>query len=162
MNYRTLLLAASIPLAFAAPALAASWQPYEGHEASAPRAIFAEPDEGAATLLSCNAEGKLSAIVAFGSKSFVQSMKANAPYRRTVDVDMVRDGEDEGSSPWTLLPAVDTIHTRSHADAAKIYNATILHQSVSLEVPREGTVTLDLPEVDDVFRAFASTCEITQ
>lgn len=158
MKYAKFLAAGSIIATLSLPAFAASWQPYEGHDASKPRAIFAQEDGGVATLLSCNASGELSAIVSFKSGDFVEKMKANAPYRRTIDVQMKRKGEDEGKSPWTLIPAVNTLHTKTHTEAAKIYNATILQETVALDIPREGSVELVLPQIDDTFTAFANAC----
>lgn len=149
----TILCSASVPAAFAA-----NWQPYGQHTAEAPRSIYAQENDGVATLLSCNANGELSAMVSYEGGDLVRKMKANAPFRRTVDVSVVRGGTDEGTSPWTVIPAVSLIHTKSHGDAGKIYNATILGEDVTVSIQREGDVALVLPAVDDVFRAFATTC----
>ena len=158
MKFTKLLTAGSIVAVVSSPAFAASWQPYEGHDAEKPRAIFAQEDQGVATLLSCNASGELSAIVSFSNGDFVEKMRANAPYRRTVEVQMSRKGEDQGASTWTLIPAVDTLNTKTHTVAAKIYNATILQEPIELDIPREGPVELVLPAIDDTFTAFAKTC----
>lgn len=158
MSKKTIGAAIVAATVLATPAFAAEWKPYGDHSSEAPRAVYAQEGEGIATLLSCNAEGKLSAIVSIKDGDFVRKMQANAPYRRSVDVSMNRDGVDEGESVWTLIAAVDTIHTKSHTEAAKIYNAAILGQSVQLDVQRKGSVTLDLPSVDDIFTAFATTC----
>ena len=149
-----LLCVAAVPAAFAA-----SWQPYGEQSAEAPRSIYAQEDDGVATLLSCNADGQLSAMVSYKGGELTRKMKANAPFRRTVDVNIVRDGTDEGKSPWTIIPAVDLIHTKSHGDAGKIYNAAILGQDLTVKIQRKGEVALTLPAVDDVFRAFATTCQ---
>jgi|GEM_PF-319178 len=148
-----ILCTTSIPAAFAA-----SWQPYGQHSAEAPRSIYAQENDGVATLLSCDAKGDLSAMISYEGGDLTRKMKANAPFRRTVDVGIVRNGSDSGESPWTIIPAVDLIHTKSHGDAGKIYNATILGEDVTMTIQREGKVSLILPAVDDVFRAFAATC----
>lgn len=149
-----LLCVTAVPAAFAA-----SWQPYGEQSAEAPRSIYAQEDDGVATLLSCNADGQLSAMISYKGGDFARKMKANAPFRRTVDVNIVRDGADDGMSPWTIIPAVDMIHTKSHGDAGKIYNAAILGQDLTVKIQRKGEVALTLPAVDDVFRAFATTCQ---
>jgi len=148
-----IICSATIPAAFAA-----SWQPYGQHTAEAPRSIYAQENDGVATLLSCNADGQLTAMISFKGGDLSRKMKANAPFRRTVDVNVIRDGVDDGKSPWTMIPAVDLVHSKSHGDAGKIYNATILGEDVTMNIQREGEFALVLPEVDDVFRAFAATC----
>lgn len=158
MNKTKTWALAVLSVAMMPAAYAASWQPYGEQSADAPRAIFAQKDGGVATLLSCNSEGQLSAMVSYKPGDFVRKMKANAPFRRTVDVNIVRDGTDEGKTPWTLIPAVDTIHTKSHGEAGKIYNAAILGENVVVNIQRKGEVALTLPGVDDTFRAFATTC----
>ncbi|WP_300378908.1 hypothetical protein [Henriciella sp.] len=159
MTKNKLPVAAAIASMLAMPAFAASWQPYINHSPETPRAIYTQENEGVATLLSCDKDGQLSVLISYKKGDFIKKMKANAPYRRTVEVSIIREGVDEGATTWSLIPAVDTLHTKAHADAAKIYNASILGQEVIVRVPREGDISLVLPAVDDVFHAFSSTCQ---
>lgn len=149
-----LMSAALVPAAHAA-----TWAPYGSQPAEAPKAIYAQEGQGVTTLLSCNADGQLTAFISYKGGDFERKMKAHAPYRRSVDVKIIRSGVADEASSWTIVPAVDLVHTKTHGDAGKIYNAAIRGDDVVIDIPREDEVELALPDVDDVFRAFATACE---
>ena len=56
-------------------------------------------------------------------------------------------------------PAIDTVETRTHAIAAKMFNAAVLGEPLNISVKREGTIQSTLPAPDATFKAFAKTCK---
>ena len=138
-------------------ALAASWTPGENQAAEAPKIIFAETDTGAA-MLACPSVGKLLVSLSDQSDNFARRMKKTAKYHRGVDVALTVGDESNAAEPWRSLPAINSIFSDNHTQAAKVYNAVVRGESVSVTVDNEAYVELALPEIDEVFRAFSKTC----
>jgi len=152
---RTLIATALLPLTIGA-AHAGAWAPTPGQDADAPRAVYSETDTGTA-LLTCNGDGQFTAIISQVTENFPETMKKAAPYRRSVDVSVsTPDRQTDGK--WVSIPAIDTIISASHSNAAKIFNAVVRGEALDVDVEGKDFVALQLPAVDDAFKAFAKTC----
>ena len=138
-------------------ALAASWAPGNNETVEAPKVIFTETDTGAA-MLACPSDGKLLVTLSDSNSDFAGRMKKSAQYHRGVDVALTVGDETNAEWTWRYLPAIDSIYSDSHSQAAKVYNAVVRGDNVSVTVDDKAYVDLDLPGIDDVFRAFTRTC----
>lgn len=149
------IAAALLPLSISA-AHAGSWQPGPGQAADAPRAVYSET-EGGTALLTCNGDGQMTAILSQVTSDFPALMAKSAPYRRSVDVEL-RTADRETKDRWISAPAINTIISVSHGNGAKIFNAVIRGEALTVLVEGKDFVSLQLPAVDDSFKAFAKTC----
>lgn len=154
---RTAFIASAFALAAAPHALASGWTPAEGQDATSPRTIYAETDTGVA-LLSCPSAGKFVASLSNDSQNFANRLKRNAPYRRGVDVVITVGDVANDPESWMLVPAKGIIFSPSHNQAAKIFNATVRGEPVSVTVDGDDYVTITPPAIDETFRAFNKTC----
>lgn len=152
---KTVITAALLPLAIGT-AHAGAWQPSPGQAEDAPRAVYSETETGTALLI-CNGDGQFTAILSKATKDFPETMKKPAPYRRAVDV-TVTTPDRQTDAKWVSIPAIETIVSASHSNAAKIFNAVVRGEALTVLVEGKDFVALQLPAVDDTFKAFAKTC----
>ncbi|MEL7230976.1 MAG: hypothetical protein AAGJ85_00525 [Pseudomonadota bacterium] len=152
---KILLIAAILPLT-AGAAQAGSWVATPDQDTDAPRAIYTETDAGTA-LLTCNGDGQFTAMLSKVTENFPETMKKPAPYRRGVDV-QVATPDRESEARWVIVPAIDTIVSVSHANAARIFNTVVRGEPLDVKVDGEDFVSLELPKADKQFAAFAKTC----
>ena len=159
MNARTkTILAAAIAATFITPAAsAAAWLPGKDQAAEAPRIIYAETDSGAA-LLSCSRNGKLRTILSSNGDDFGNRINKIAKYRRGVDVALTVGDTVGDETRWRYIPAIDSIYSSQHSQAAKLYNAAVRGDEVSVTLDGDSYTTMVLPAVDSTFKAFARTC----
>jgi len=153
---KALIAASALPL-LAGAANAAEWVPAPGHTTEAPSAVYSETETGTA-LLTCNAEGQLTAMLSQVTSDFASTIEKPAPYRRSVDVEL-SGGDWLVDAKWVSLPAIKTIISGSHAHAAKIFNAVIRQEDLTVNVEGKDFAAIDLPGVDATFTAFAKTCK---
>ncbi|MEL8055779.1 MAG: hypothetical protein AAGK66_06475 [Pseudomonadota bacterium] len=151
-----LLATAALLPALIGTAHAGAWLPSPGQDSEAPRAIYTETDGGTA-LLTCNGEGQFTAMLSQVTENFPETMKKPAPYRRGADVQLTTP-ERESEAKWVIVPAIDTIISVSHVNAARIYNTAVRGEPLNVKVDGKDFVSLELPEIDDSFKAFAKTC----
>ncbi|MEM1086492.1 MAG: hypothetical protein AAGH90_02090 [Pseudomonadota bacterium] len=152
---RTVIAASLLPLAIGA-AHAASWEPVPGQNEDAPRAVYSETDNGSA-LLTCNAEGQLTAILSQVTENFAEKLETPAAYRRAVDVEMTTP-DRQSEATWTSLPAIKTIVSGTHSVGAKVFNSVVRQETLDVKVDGQDFVSIELPAIDDSFKAFAKTC----
>jgi len=159
MNARTkTILAAAIAAAFITPtASATAWLTGKGQTAEAPQIIYAETDTGAA-LLSCSQNGKLKTILSSNGADFGSRIHQSVKYRRGVDVVLTIGDIVNDEVTWRYMPANETIYSSRHTQAAKLYNAAIRGDEVSVSLDGKSYATMTLPSVDATFTAFANTC----
>ncbi len=152
------IFTAAIAAAFITPvASATAWLPGKGQTAEAPRIIYAETDTGAA-LLSCSRQGKLRTILSSSGDDFGNRVHKPAKYRRGVDVVLTIGDKVNDEARWHYMPAIETIYSSRHTQAAKLYNAAIRGDEVSVSLDGKTYTTMTLPGVDAIFTAFAKTC----
>ncbi|MEM1391451.1 MAG: hypothetical protein AAGG45_10255 [Pseudomonadota bacterium] len=151
-----IMIAATILPLSAAAANAASWAPTPGQDGDAPRAVYSETAQGTA-LLTCDAEGKMTAILSQITSNFAETLEKQAPYRRAVDVE-ISTPERYSEATWVSLPAIKTIVSSTHSVGARIFNTVVREEPIEVKVDGKDFVSLDLPAADDSFKAFAKTC----
>ena len=153
---KTLIAASILPL-LAGAANAADWVPAPGQDSEAPTAVYSETETGTA-LLTCNSEGQLTAMLSQVTSDFAKTMKKSATYRRSVDVEL-SGGDWLVDAKWVSVPAIKTIISSSHAHAAKVFNAVVRQEDLTINVEGKDFAAIDLPEIDETFTAFAKTCK---
>lgn len=139
-------------------AMAANWVPASGQDANKPAMIFTETEDGAA-LLACSQEGKFIASLSNDGKNFANRMKAKAKYSRGATVALEVGERAVTEAKWRWMPAIDTVLSTDHLQAAKVFNASIRGEPVSISVDGKPFTTLNLPGMDETFSAFANTCK---
>ncbi len=154
---KTIFGAAVAAILVTPTASAAAWLPSKGQSAEAPRIIYAETDTGGA-LLSCSQAGKLKTILSSSGEDFGSRVHKSAKYRRGIDVALTVGETVNGETRWHYMPAIETIYSTHHSQAAKLYNAVVRGDEVSVSVDGKIYTTMTLPAVDSTFRAFAKTC----
>jgi hypothetical protein len=139
-------------------AMAANWVPASGQDAQNPTMIFTETDNGAA-LLARSQDGKFIASLSNDGTDFAKRMKAKAKYSRGATVALEVGERAITTASWRWMPAIDTVLSTDHLQAAKIFNASVRGEPVSISVDGKPFTTLNLPKTDETFSAFASTCK---
>lgn len=144
--------------AFAMPASAAGWMPWEGQNEATPRVIYTDTADQAGAMLACNQKGDMFAMLTLEPASIPDVMKRNAQYARGSDSKVTVGGGETTDATFRYTPARKTIESSDHATAAKVYNSAVKGESLKVETKREGTFETILPAPDAAFKAFAKTC----
>lgn len=152
-----IIAATAFSLALFSPsAFAASWQISDNQDPEAPTYIFAEADKGA-LLLACN-DGKMKAQISNDATDFAGRLRMTAKYSRGVDVDVTVGDASTSSTRWKLYPAVDTIYSNRHHQAARLYNGVVRGDQITVTVDGEAYTQFTPPAADETFKAFADSC----
>lgn len=71
-------------------------------------------------------------------------------------------GDDEPETGrWLQLPRIGTVEPESHAMRAKLYNAVLLGEPVTIKIAGREAVTITFPPVDADFERWALSCPVT-
>ena len=152
-------IALSIATVVALPASANDWTVWAEQDAAAPRVIYTNDATVLGAVLACNEAGHLTAIVSTQPGSFPELLKKNAPYKRTENAKVsIGDQSPEGAKV-TWIPAINVVQADSHKVAAKVFNATVMGEPFKLDVKHGDDVDARFPPPNDVFQAFADTCQ---
>lgn len=152
-------LAIMAATAVAFPATANEWAPWAEQDAAAPHAIYTDGSDNQAALLACGENGLLSAMITLKPASLPDQLAKNAPYSRSEKASVMVGSAAPVETNVRFIPAIDVIESRSHKVAAKVFNAAVLGEPLKISIQRAGDVETLLPEPNDVFKAFARTCE---
>lgn len=152
-------LALSIATPIALPATANEWRAWEGQAEFAPLAIYTDGSDTQAALLTCDAKGMLSAMISLQPASLPEQLAKNAPYSRSESATVMVGSASPVETTVRFIPAIDAIESRSHEVAAKVFNAAVLGEPLKMTIQRAGNVDTVLPEPNEVFKAFAKTCQ---
>ena len=142
---------------FALPAAAATWQPYDEAQPS-PTAIYSTDVGAGNVLLACGKGGKISVIIATTRTPIMDLLTRNAPYSRGETVNIQFGDKPAEESEMRFIPAAELLESRAYSIGAKLFNAAIRQESVSIAVPKGDQLTFTLPEPDATFKAFANRC----
>lgn len=152
-------LGAALPAASATTEPTPGWAVWEGHDPSAPLAIYTESSNQTGALLVCDATGSMRVLLTIEPGSIPKLLKRQVAYARgTESVITVGEGEP-ATTTFRYAPATNSIETKSHSVAAKVFNAAVLGETLTVKTKREGTIETNLPAPDEAFKAFAKTCE---
>jgi hypothetical protein len=143
----------------ALPASANAWKAWEGQDQASPRAIYSDATDQQSALLTCGANGLLSAMITVKPASLPEQLAKNAPYSRSENASVMVGTADAYETTVRVIPAIDVIEARSHNAAAKVFNAAVIGAPLKISVSHFGDVETVLPEPNDAFRAFARVCE---
>lgn len=143
----------------ALPAAASDWTAWEGHSETSPLAIHTTDTNQHGVLLTCGANGKVAAMISLSPGDMPVLMSKNAPYGRSAQAEISVGAGDAVQSEVRYIPAIDSIEARSPSIAAKVFNAAVLGEPLTISVKRQGTVESHLPKPNSVFKSFAKTCK---
>lgn len=152
-------LSAALPAASATTESPLNWAVWEGQEAAAPRVIYTEGTEKTGALLVCDQHGSMRALLMLEPGSIPKLMKRQAAYARSSDaVITVGDGAPTNAK-FRYTPATKSVETKANHIAAKVFNAAVLGETLTVKLQREGTIETNLPAPNEAFKAFATTCQ---
>ncbi|MEH6744059.1 hypothetical protein [Hyphomonas sp.] len=143
----------------ALPAAAADWTAWEGHNATAPLAVHATDTNNHGVLLTCGSNGKVAAMVSLSPGDMPDLLSKNAPYNRSAKATISVGNGEEVTTTVQYIPAINTIEARTPAIAAKVFNAAVLGEPISISLERKSEIVSALPAPNDTFKAFANTCK---
>ncbi len=155
---RAIVLAGAMMSAVALPATANDWKAWEGQDESSPRAVYTAGTDSPPALLTCGADGKLSAMISLKPASLPELLAKNAPYSRAEKASVMVGAAEAAETKVKFVPAIDVIEMHSHSISAKVFNAAVKGEPLKISVTRAGDIETVLPEPNDAFKAFARTC----
>lgn len=136
----------------------------EGAEANTPTDglyILAENEEGPAIMLGCSAR------LGIQAKLFLDGMttenltlnKIKRASTRQIEIDT--ESTEARKFPWAYIrPKRELISVRPW-QGKRIFNAAVRGELISMSIARIGDIEITLPELNDAFTEFASSCEAT-
>lgn len=152
------LCALTVAALISFPAAASGWTAWEGQSEETPHAIYSGEAGTYGTLLSCDATGRLKAVLTVEPGYLPDLFKRNAPYGREEKAVMQIGERAPYEAAFRIVPAMKVIETRRHSVAAKFFNASIRGEPVTLDLETAGHIETSLPAPDATFKAFANTC----
>ena len=149
---------AAIAGLLASPAMAADWQVMENQDAASPQAIYSVSETTADVVFTCNDTGKLKMLIGLDDTPITEQLAKRVTYARAETMELARG--DAAASEYRVrwVPNLGIAQVVGHNAAAKVYNAAVTGETIRFEVKRQDPVEMTLPEVNDAFSAFASTC----
>ncbi len=70
----------------------------------------------------------------------------------------IDDGDKMALGVWTYLSSLSALSSQKRSQAAKLYNAVIRRQKVTLYIMGKKPIVLDLPKPNRAFAEFGSAC----
>ncbi len=109
-------------------------------------------------LFSC-VNGDLMVAVSLKPQDFTQTFNKTTRRHKGRNVKMsLNDGAKTDLGTWILKPRLGGLSSLKSWQAARLYNAVVRQQSVTLFVQRQKPVVLDIPKINSVFADFGSEC----
>ena len=103
--------------------------------------------------------GKFYVAASVKPQNFRDTFNSSTRRHKIKLVDMRLDGGEKTSlGKWLFKPSLGGISSRKRSQAAKLYNAVIRHQEVTLYMSGKKPVTLDLPKPNRAFAEFGAEC----
>jgi len=165
---RKLTLTALLAVAVAGTSAAAAadpvtvneWRVVKTSETGTPISIVSGSDEEAGVMVSCR-DDKLVAAVGFGAGDIAKRLQSDTNRLKSRAGQLTIGDRDEERARWIYYPQYQLAQTVKSVTAKKIYNAAIRGDAISLNLQRKGITTIQLPAMNDNFKAFAKACTVT-
>jgi hypothetical protein len=152
-------IAISIATVVALPAAANDWTAWADQDAAVPRVIYTDDSTVLGAVLACNDAGHLTAMISTQPASLPELLKKNAPYKRSEKARVSVGDQSPEDAKVTWIPAINVVQANSHMVAAKVFNAAVMGEQFKLDVKHGEDVDARFPPPNDVFQAFADTCQ---
>ena len=122
--------------------------------------VHTTSDTSSGLMFSC-LEGRFMVGISWKPQDFRAKFGETSKRRRGKNIDMrLDDGEKKKLGLWVYKPALGTASSRKRWQAAKLYNAVVRQQSVTLYMHGKKSITLDLPKPNKAFAEFGAKCGI--
>ena len=103
--------------------------------------------------------GRLYVAASVEPRDFRETFLQASSRRKYKYVDMrLNDGKKIGLGTWIYKPSLDSISSMKRPQAAKLYNAVIRKQKVTLFVSSKKPIMLNLPKPNQTFAEFGAAC----
>lgn len=152
-------IAITLAATAALPASASDWKAWADQDPTAPRIIYTDDATAVGAVLACKGDGRLTAIISTQPGFFPDLLKMNAPYKRRENAKVSVGSQSPQDARVTWIPAINVVQANSHMVAAKVFNATVMSEPFKMDVQHGDDVDARFPPPNDVFQAFADTCQ---
>ncbi len=122
--------------------------------------VHTTSDTSSGLMFSC-LEGRLFVAVSWKPQDFRTSFTKTSGRRKGRKLDMKLDGGEKNTlGYWIYKPSLGAVSSRKRSQAAKLYNAVVRKQKVTLYIESKKPVVLDLPKPNRAFAEFGAACGI--
>ena len=156
--FTTLVCGISLSTGAAQVALAGDWSAWKDQDATAPKIIYSNTETDEGVVIACNSKGRLTTMLTLEPAEMPAQIEKQMGYNRGEDAEFRLNGSDSTNTRVRYMPGLDMIEIKSHNASAKIFNAAVLGQPLTVSGERLGETTVTFPKPDDTFKAFASDC----
>ncbi|NHK28150.1 hypothetical protein FF098_009570 [Parvularcula flava] len=118
--------------------------------------VYAAAAEGGSAMFYCVDE-ELAVFVSTEPFDFVNDMR-QSNRKVTITVRLSADEEEVNRSDWRYFPSVKLAQPAKYTTIAKLYNAVVKQEAMSMSSSRFSDVSITLPPVDSTFAAFSRDC----
>lgn len=118
--------------------------------------VYANSSEGGSAMFYCVAD-ELAVFVSTEPFDFSSQMR-QSNRKVTIPVRLSANDEEVNRSDWRYFPSVKLAQPGAYTAIAKLYNAVVTQDTMSMSSSRFGDVTISLPPVDSTFAAFSRDC----
>ena len=139
-------------------AYAGDWNVWKEQDAAAPKIIYSNAESQEGVVIACGANGKLTTMLTLLPAEMPAQIEKQIGYNRGEDAEFRLEGSDATNTRVRYMPGLDMIQIKSHNASAKVFNAAVLGQPLTVAGERLGEVTMTFPKPDETFKAFASSC----
>lgn len=150
----SLTLATCAAITMTSAAHAAGWSPLSDES---DRSIYAASSDGG-VVIGCTASRKPAVAFAYDGSSLPDAVDDPSDRMKFRRGSVYVNGEEVYNGKFIYRPSSKLAETNHPSVAIAIYNAAIRGDTVELELNNYGSVEVELPEVDDTFRAYAGAC----
>ncbi|GGD15052.1 hypothetical protein [Aquisalinus flavus] len=118
--------------------------------------VYANASEGGSAMFYCVAD-ELAVFVSTEPFDFASDMRQSTR-NVTIPVRLSANDEEVNRSDWRYFPSVKLAQPGAYTAIAKLYNAVVRQDTMSISSSRFGEVEISLPPVDPTFAAFSREC----
>lgn len=148
--------------ATALPASATSWEPLSINDTGAPVRITATGENGLSAVLVCNDKGKVTAVLATEEIDLNNALRSVPRVKKQKSGELVIGESDPYRLKLIHWSSRDVLITRKHTEGAKIFNAVVRGDGITIKLNRGDEFSYDLPRADGTFANFAKACSASK
>ncbi len=122
--------------------------------------VHTTSDTSSGLMFSC-LEGHFMVGISWKPQDLRATFGETSKRRKGKNIDMrLDDSEKKKLGLWIYKPSLGTASSRKRWQAAKLYNAVVRQQKVTLYMDGKKSITLDLPKANRAFANFGAKCGI--
>ena len=123
--------------------------------------VLAENADGPALMLGCSERLGVQARVYLNGMTQTDLAIEKTRRVKTRSVQISTESTEAKRDAWAYLRSKGQLISVRPWQGKRIFNAAIRGEVVNMDVTKVGDLALELPEVNDAFKSFATTCSAT-